>query len=135
MLGRFGEIEVEDGAEAVAARWRAVRDVGAFVGRAGDVWRVSVKPSDAAGIVARMGAEAVMLDWAGGLIWALVAPGVDLRARIGAFQGHATLMRATAETRARIAPFQPEAAAVAALTAGLRAKFDPRGILNPGLMA
>ncbi len=134
LLRRFGEIEVEGDAEAVAARWRAVRDVGAFAGRVGDVWRVSVKPSDAAGIVARMGPEAVLLDWAGGLIWALVATGTDLRARIGAFQGHATLMRAAPEVRARIAPFQPEAAAVAALAAGLRAKFDPRGILNPGLM-
>jgi len=30
--------------------------------------------------------------------------------------------------------FQPEPAAVAALSAGLRAKFDPRGVFNPGLM-
>ena len=30
--------------------------------------------------------------------------------------------------------FQPEPAPIAALTRGLRQKFDPRGILNPGLM-
>jgi glycolate oxidase FAD binding subunit len=30
--------------------------------------------------------------------------------------------------------FHPEAAPVAALSAGLRAQFDPRGILNPGRM-
>jgi FAD/FMN-containing dehydrogenase len=29
----------------------------------------------------------------------------------------------------------PEPPAVAALTAGLRARFDPKGILNPGRMA
>jgi hypothetical protein len=31
--------------------------------------------------------------------------------------------------------FQPEAAAVARLEAGLRARFDPAGVLNPGRMA
>ncbi len=76
----------------------------------------------------------VMFDWGGGLIWALMPEGTDLRARLGAFAGHATLVRASEETRARIAPFHPEPAPLAALSAGLRAKFDPRGILNPGLM-
>ncbi len=134
LLGGFGRVVVEDGVAAVAARWAAVRDVAAFQGAAGDVWRLSVKPSDAPDIVARIGAEATVLDWAGGLIWALVAEGTDLRARIGAFAGHATLLRAAPEVRARIAPFQPEPAPLAAIAAGLRAKFDPKRILNPGLM-
>jgi glycolate oxidase FAD binding subunit len=30
--------------------------------------------------------------------------------------------------------FPPEVPAVARLAAGLRARFDPRGILNPGLL-
>ena len=60
---------------------------------------------------------------------------MDLRAVAGPFAGHATLVRASALTRTRIATFHPEPAGVAALTAGLRAKFDPRGLLNPGLMA
>ncbi|MFC2969343.1 FAD-binding protein [Acidimangrovimonas pyrenivorans] len=134
LLAKFGAAEAETGAAAVAARWAAIRDVAAFQDKPGDVWRLSVKPSDAPGIAARLEAEERLLDWAGGLIWALVAPGTDLRNRIGAFNGHATLVRADAETRARIAPFQPEPAPLAALTAGLRQKFDPRGILNPGLM-
>ncbi len=57
-----------------------------------------------------------------------------IRAETGARGGHATLMRASADTRAHVAPFPPEPAPVAALSAGLRARFDPRGILNPGLM-
>lgn len=130
-LAAFGRSEIEEG----PARWQAVRDVVPMQGREGDVWRLSVKPSDAPGIVARAGAEAVLYDWGGGLVWMLMPDGVDLRARIGAFSGHATLLRASAETRARIAPFQPEASPLAALAAGLRARFDPRGILNPGLMA
>jgi len=123
--------EIEDG----GARWAGIRDVVPFHGRAGDVWRLSVRPSDAPGIVARAGAEAALYDWGGGLVWLLLAEGVDLRARLGAMAGHATLMRASAATLARIAAFQPEPAPLVALAAGLRDRFDPRRILNPGVMA
>jgi glycolate oxidase FAD binding subunit len=133
VLAPFGAVAVETDAARIAESWRDIRDVRVFAGRAGDVWRISVKPSDAPGLVARIGGEA-MLDWGGGLIWALVPEGTDLRARLGAFSGHATLVRGSIETRARIAPFHPEPAALAAIAAGLRAQFDPRGILNPGLM-
>lgn len=114
--------------------WSHIRDVAAFHGRQGDVWRLSVKPSDAPSIVARMAAAAVFYDWGGGLIWALTEPGTDLRARIAAFAGHATLIRASAETKARVPTFHPEPPAIVALTAALRARFDPRAILNPGVM-
>jgi glycolate oxidase FAD binding subunit len=124
-LGVAAEIEPGD------ARWPAIRDVTAFHGKPGDVWRLSVKPSDAPGIIARAGAETVVLDWAGGLIWLLVEPGADLRTRIGPFGGHATRIRGD---RAPIATFHPEPAAVARLTAGLKARFDPKGLLNPGLL-
>ena len=133
LLAPFGDAGVDDDAGRGAALWSGIRDVAGFAGRAGDVWRISVKPSDGPGIAALTGGE-VIYDWGGGLIWALVPEGTDLRARLGAFAGHATLVRAAEETRARIAPFQPEAAPIAALSAGLRSRFDPRGILNPGLM-
>ena len=48
--------------------------------------------------------------------------------------GHATLVRASEAAKARQGVFHPEPAPVAALSAGLRARFDPRGILNPGRM-
>ena len=133
VLAPFGTVAVETDAARIAESWRDIRDVRAFAGRGGDVWRISVKPSDAPGLAARIGGEA-MLDWGGGLIWALVPEGTDLRARLDGFAGHATLVRGSTETRARIAPFHPEPAALAAIAAGLRAQFDPRGILNPGLM-
>lgn len=133
LLQGFGPVAVEEGAGATARRWAAVRDVADLAGRAGDLWRVAVKPSDAPGVVARIAGE-VRLDWAGGLIWALVPEGTDLRAALAPLAGHATLMRAAPATRGRIAPFPPEPAPLAAIAAGLRARFDPRGILNPGLM-
>lgn len=131
-LARFGPAQRLEADES-AAFWQAVRDVVPFHGRQGDVWRLSVKPSDAPGLMAVAGGEA-LLDWGGGLVWLLTAPGTDLRATLGPFNGHATLIRASLETRARVAPFPPEPPAIAALTRGLRARFDPRGILNPGLM-
>lgn len=122
VLARFGAVEMGED------RWTEVRDVAPFQGRTGDVWRLAVKATDAPGIVARLGAEAVLYDWGGGLVWALMPEGVDVRA-VG-FVGHATRVRG-----AGAGAFSPEAPGVAAIAAGLRARFDPRGILNPGLMA
>ena len=134
VLAEFGNPEIDDREATVTADWAAVRDVSRFAGLPGDVWRLSVKPSDAPGLVARAGAEQVIYDWAGGQIWALLEPGSDLRARLGTFGGHATLVRAAPNTRARLGMFQPLPAALATLSRGLRARFDPRGIFNPGLM-
>jgi glycolate oxidase FAD binding subunit len=130
LLKSFGEITFEIGEDAKTADWQAVRDVAVFAGQEGDVWRLSVKPSDAAEIATKMGAKAVQYDWGGGLIWALTDSGHDIRAAIGPFDGHATLIRGTSD----LPTFQPEAPALAAITDGLRAKFDPRGILNQGMM-
>jgi glycolate oxidase FAD binding subunit len=111
--------------------WEKVRDVKTFAARDGDVWRVSCKATEAAALAARSGAQAWFFDWAGGLIWLLAKPGTDLRASLGAFDGHATRVRGV---QGPVPRFHPEAPGVARLSAGLRAKFDPRGILNPGLM-
>ena len=130
-----GGWEAIDGA-ASADLWRRVRDVAGFADLAGAVWKLSVKPSDAAGIVADLAALEVraIYDWGGGLIWLLV-PQDDagaVRAAVAAKGGHATLVRGLAGMTAPI--FPPEPAAVATLTAGLRAQFDPRGIFNAGIM-
>jgi glycolate oxidase FAD binding subunit len=131
LLCGFGEIgEVSDSSEA----WARIRDVTGFAEAPGDVWRLSVKPSDAPGIAERLGADGLLFDWGGGLIWALVPAGTDLRARVGEIDGHATLIRAEPETRARLGMFQPQSAPLQAISAGLRARFDPRRIFNPGLM-
>ncbi|QDC11682.1 FAD-binding protein [Oceanicola sp. D3] len=129
-LAPFGEVETT---LSDTHDWPWFRDVERFAGGEEDVWRLHCKPSDAPGLAARLpeGAK-VMLDWGGGLIWAAVAPGTDLRATLGPFDGHATRVRGQGGSIAR---FHPEPPALAALTAGLRAKFDPRGILNRGLMA
>lgn len=130
------EIVTEDDPDRIAAGWAWVRDVSLMQGSGGDVWRFSVKPSDAPGLVAGLRAAhgdlKVLYDWGGGLVWVEGLAGTDLRP--AELAGHATLIRADGATRQRIAPFQPEPPALAALSAGLRRTFDPRNILNPGLM-
>lgn len=130
-LGGFGSVTQIENPEDT---WQAIRDVRAFAGEPGDVWRISIKPSDAPQISARLEAKKLLLDWGGGLIWALVKERSDIRARLGAFSGHATLVRAAFDTVQALGRFQPESAPVAALTRGLRQRFDPKGLLNPGLM-
>ncbi len=133
-LAAFGEVAVDTQAEKIAADWKRLRDVEAFAGQPGDVWRISVKPSDAPALGAALNADGLIYDWGGGLIWALVGAGRDIRPALAGIGGHATLVRASDESRKTIPVFQPEPGPVAALSQGVRAKFDPRGILNPGLM-
>ncbi|GGE53146.1 FAD-binding protein [Actibacterium pelagium] len=134
LLKDYGEALIETDPEKTAAGWKWVRDVEAFHGLPGDVWRVSVKPSDGPRVAAAVGAERVVYDWAGGLVWLLVDEGRDIRPDLQGIAGHATLVRAAASTRSQIAMFQPEPEPLARISAGLRTQFDPRGILNPGLM-
>ncbi len=130
-LASFGAADtVTDGS---ATLWKDIRDVVRFHAAEGDVWRISVKPTDGPGLVSALGALDVVYDWGGGLIWALMPSGTDVRARMADISGHATLVRANADTVQRLGRFQPEPEAVRRLTDGVRARFDPKGILNPGL--
>lgn len=129
LLAPFGEAEVEADPVQVIKMWQQLRDVGPFQGKQGDVWRISVKPSDAPLVVAGLGAQGILLDWGGGLIWALMPQGADVRGKMGDVRGHATLVRGTDFVR-----FQPEVGPLTSIADGLRAQFDPRGILNAGLM-
>ncbi|HEV7371509.1 glycolate oxidase subunit GlcE [Arenibaculum sp.] len=135
-------VELDD--EASAAFWREVRDAAAFTRRPERiVWRLSVPPSQgprvAAEIAARLDAE-WFYDWGGGLLWvALAAAGEDagagaVRGAAGPNDGHATLLRAPETLRASVAVFHPQPAALAALSARVKAGFDPKRILNPGRM-
>ncbi len=131
-----GDWDVAEG-EPSAALWREVRDVAPFAARAGAVWRVMLKPSDAPGVVAALAgvAEAAIADWGGGLLW-LFCPGGGaqaVRAAAALAGGHATLWRQGPGAEGE-AIFSPEVPALVSLAKGLRATFDPRGLFNPGLM-
>lgn len=114
--------------------WHEVRDVAPFAGVAGAVWRLSLTPTRAQDVsLALTGAgiaHRCIWDWAGGRLWLLTTADATPVIRVTvAGIGHATLVRPVpGMDRHAVCP--PEAAGIAALTAGLRAAFDPRGVFN-----
>jgi len=123
--------------------WADIRDAVPFAdGGLRPVWRISVAPSEGWKLVAALRLQAAVdafYDWQGGLVWLRLEgdPEADavrsILRRLGG--GHATLVRAPVTIRAALSSFEPQGGALAALSARLKAEFDPRGILNPGRMA
>jgi glycolate oxidase FAD binding subunit len=141
----FGAVEA---CEESASRevWRAVRDVTPFAATpemaVRPVWRVVAVPSRGAELVRMIAAAAeaeVLYDWAGGLVWIMLAPSDDagaalIRRAVSACGGQATLVRAPAAIRAATDVFAPQEPGLAALTRRVKQGFDPKGVLNPGRM-
>jgi len=145
LLSPFGSLGALSEAPS-RALWRAIRDVTPFAasGPAGtrDLWRISTAPTHGTEVgrtLVEEGEAEILYDWAGGLIWAAL-PATDdanaplVRAAVAAAGGHATLIRAPAAVRAAVEVFEPEPAALAALTQRVRKSFDPQGVLNAGRM-
>src|SRR6185437_13065116 len=99
-----------------------------------DVWRIFLPPSKAAAVASALAAPLWYGDWAGGAIWAGMpgeaGPGVRTLAQEAG--GHAMLLRAPAERRAALGVFPPQPAALAEITARVKAAFDPLALFNPG---
>jgi glycolate oxidase FAD binding subunit len=129
--------------EEADALWRDIRDCRFLVEpRDRAVWRISTAPTRAAAFVARLAAELDLrhfYDWGGGLIWLSVPETGDagaqaIRAALAPTGGHATLVRGSPDIRSRIDVFEPLAAPLMKITAGIKASFDPDALLNPGRM-
>jgi glycolate oxidase FAD binding subunit len=113
------------------AFWAEVRDVG-LLPMTACLWRLSVTPMQAPAVLAALPPGDWLLDQGGGLIWlALDAPQAEA-VRAAFATGHATLARAPADMRASTAVWQPQPAALAALSRRVKDAFDPHAILNPG---
>jgi glycolate oxidase FAD binding subunit len=106
------------------------------------LWRISTAPKQGPKVVAsvkrHMEAEA-FYDWSGGLIWLEVpasadAGASDIRRAVAVHGGYATLIRADEQVRGSVEVFQPLSPAHERLSRGLKAAFDPTGLLNPGRM-
>jgi glycolate oxidase FAD binding subunit len=144
-LKEFGEPHAI-GEEASRALWQAIRDVAPFAAPDAarqPLWRVSTAPMKGPQIAAQIteacaGAQ-VIYDWAGGLMWIMLAESDDagapaVRRTIRAAGGHATLVRAPASVRASVDVFEPQDPALAALTRRVKASFDPQRVLGSGRM-
>ena len=133
LLTQFGTVETLEAQDLCETLWQDIRDVRALANTQGDLWRISVKSSDAPELLKVLDLEVALLDWGGGLIWTRVPSGTDVRAKM-TVAGHATLMRASEATFAKIARFHPEPAPLVKISAKLRARFDPKDLFNAGLM-
>ncbi|RTL81300.1 MAG: glycolate oxidase subunit GlcE [Hyphomicrobiales bacterium] len=130
--------------DASAALWASVRDAAPIAGHSGQVWRLSLAPTDGVEAVAalRRGGAPILAhfyDWCGGLVWLCLEAASDaharaVRAAVGRFGGHATLIRAADETRAKVDVFHPQPAPLAALTRRVKESFDPAHVLERGRM-
>ncbi len=142
LLATFGAVEELHGRNS-GALWREVRDVAFFAGAPEtDVWRLSVPPAAGAAVAGAILAQAdgrAYYDWGGGLVWLALTPSPEaahavVRGAVAEAGGHATLVRAPDDVRARTPVFQPQAAPLAGLSARIKKGFDPLGVLNPGRM-
>jgi glycolate oxidase FAD binding subunit len=140
LLSPFGakhSLEAEDSSKL----WRAIRDAEYLAEpRDNAVWRVSLAPSKGAAYVAALGAIALdhYYDWGGGLVWLTSEPtcasAQAIRSALAPFGGHATLIRAPDDLRAAIDVFEPLSQPLMRITRGVKASFDPDGIMNYGRM-
>jgi glycolate oxidase FAD binding subunit len=109
-----------------------------FAERDTDIWRLSVPATSVYDAVSESEAQFWYADWAGEVLWLALpaSPDIDERLRkiTAKFGGHAMLFRADKNARARLATFEPEPPARAALSRAVKAAFDPLRILNPGRM-
>ncbi len=136
-----GAFETLDAA-ASRALWRRLRDAEPVAQTPGDLWRVSLAPTDGAKLLERLRAAgaapiAHFYDWAGGLVWLCFEPAEDAQAGVlrplaEELDGQATLLRAGDEIRARVGVFQPKPSALAALSRRVKESFDPAHILERG---
>jgi glycolate oxidase FAD binding subunit len=130
-----GDWTLVEGAES-ATLWAAQRDVLAFAGQPGAVWRVHCRPTDAAAIAQALGLDPdrVSAEWGGALLWVLAQADLDLRGvlRAAGLAADATVVRGAPGLSAPTLPSQSPA--VAALMQGLAQAFDPRGLFSQGAL-
>ncbi len=125
----LGPAQIEGDRATNTSLWQSVSTAAPLADRDGDVWSVSIKPTDSGQLMGVVAEENTLIDWAGGRLWMLLPKGTDLRAKMNAVDGFATLVKGNG-----LQQFHPETDPLAKMAAALRQKFDPKGILNPGLM-
>tara|TARA_R110000751_G_scaffold24294_9_gene67053 strand:- start:1072 stop:2508 length:1437 start_codon:yes stop_codon:yes gene_type:complete len=146
LLADIGAATVVQTAESLAL-WRSIADVKPMQGQGGVLWRLSVPPASGGAVVQALrqtGDTDIMLDWAGGLVWAQFAAGdasgeIEQAGKIRQIAvnagGQACLVRASSELRREIPVFQPLSPEINRINRKISENFDPYGILNPGRMA
>jgi glycolate oxidase FAD binding subunit len=100
----------------------------------GDIWRVMIARADAPWVAKELNARHWLGDLAGAVLWLAADPsdGPRIRAVAAKAHGQAMLLRGSAESRASLGLFAPQAPALATLGRAVQAAFDPLFLFNPG---
>lgn len=109
--------------------WSKIRNLSPISDQSGDLWKISVRPTDGPKIVKSLGLTCGVMDWSGGLIWAKLDANRTAGDVLGHIPGHAVNLSAKAGAK-----FSNSNAALADLQSAIQAKFDPKAVFNPGLM-
>ena len=134
VLQPFGRMEAfdESAAETFWDDLRTLRPLGGTL----PIWRINVPPGNGGAVVSALvpeGEDRWLMDWTGGLVWLAHDGDADrIRACAARLGGHAMLLRAPAELRARVPALHPPAQGLAALEARVRRAFDPAGLFETG---
>jgi len=136
-IRRIGGFELEAG--DAAARWLALREQrhALFAPRLADtsLWRVSLPQTAPALSAQALGFSDTIVEWHGALRWIWTAADPTRVRQVAAdLGGHATLWRASDETKAKHGVFAPLEPAIADIHRRLKATFDPDGLFNRGRM-
>jgi glycolate oxidase FAD binding subunit len=125
--GAFAYVESEESASI----WREVAAPLAMSGRnSGDsLWMVMLAPSDAEALLTAAAPERFLVDHAGGRI-CMLRPSAGWRPVPGGM--NALLVRGPAVSRAQYCTGGPFSESVRAISARIKAQFDPQNLLNPG---
>ena len=121
--------------DASRGLWTAIASLYGHVQADDIIWRCPLPASRAPALAALLPPDArLRLDWAGALAWVLLPAGAadldvhGLVAQAAGRDGHAERLRGPASAIPARAPLEP---GLAALSARVKALFDPAGILSP----
>ncbi|GBR04338.1 FAD/FMN-containing dehydrogenase [Acetobacter oeni LMG 21952] len=133
-----------------AALWASIRELAPLNAAPDDlIWRINLPVSQATAFIDQAtqgagqgsGLSRFFTDWGGAEIFCATQPETAtaesvtrLRTIAKTHGGHATLIRAPEALRRSQGAFPRASDAVAALSARVRAAFDPMGLFNPGRM-
>lgn len=124
-VARVGGEKLDD--DAALTLWESLRDQTHSFFEQRPLWRIAVPPT-----TAPLNLGSSLIEWNGGLRWVstnLAAP--ELRSRIGALGGHATLYRYDQKPD-DVPVFHPLSAGLERINRRMMEQLDPVGIFNPG---
>jgi glycolate oxidase FAD binding subunit len=115
--------------------WCGIANADAIAGDDGSIWRVSVRPTEGPKLVNALRDVGIAVnaqyDWGCGLVYLSVPDDVNLREHMAGITGHASVLRGDGGGAMRVTS---QNKLTAQIEKQMRARFDPRGILNTGIM-